>query len=624
MRARHFNWLPVMLFAVGLWGCGKRDAAPETPPGPGTPAVTEALDGMDTASGDAAEEMSPTEEIPEPASETPDPSTPQPETPEAAPDSSEPSTDSAASGSASESPLATLACIGEDAAVAVLVRPSQIHGNPTVRDLIATSDEVSTAQGLTGPIDEFQEQFGVELAHVDHILLTASNDSLGVLPMLFGIGGPPGPNVPIPTVAVQLTGQATAEDVFSSIPASAATETEVAGKPARQFQAPEGVLCALDSQLLILGNRSRVEAIVNDSKPGPLAERMQSLAGRDLAIVLDVAPVRTLLSLASQQGPNPMVMMAMGLLQQVNLADVAIDLTGETLLAARLATINADSAEGIERTLTGLLDSGKQQFAQAKEQFPDEKEFQELQQLADRLVTGSRIDREGETVTFVLPRPEGMERLAAILKPAIEAGAHAAASTERRNRFKQIGLAFHNYHDVWNHIPAPDSNGGAEGDRINGGLSWRVQILPYVDAAPLYNRFKLDEPWDSEHNKALIPEMPKVFGDDPEGKSSVHLFVGEGTPFNMEKRGPSFREITDGMSNTLLVVEAGPDKAEIWTKPGGLPLDKEDPLAALGEIGEEFLALFMDGAVRTLPKTIDKEMFSRLIQHADGQPVELP
>ena len=34
-------------------------------------------------------------------------------------------------------------------------------------------------------------------------------------------------------------------------------------------------------------------------------------------------------------------------------------------------------------------------------------------------------------------------------------------------------------------------------------LSWRVALLPYLEQIPLYNKFKLDEPWDSPHNKAL-------------------------------------------------------------------------------------------------------------------------
>ena len=40
------------------------------------------------------------------------------------------------------------------------------------------------------------------------------------------------------------------------------------------------------------------------------------------------------------------------------------------------------------------------------------------------------------------------------------------------------------------------------------GLSWRVAILPYLEQDTLYKQFKLDEPWDSPHNKKLIRQMP--------------------------------------------------------------------------------------------------------------------
>jgi hypothetical protein len=42
-------------------------------------------------------------------------------------------------------------------------------------------------------------------------------------------------------------------------------------------------------------------------------------------------------------------------------------------------------------------------------------------------------------------------------------------------------------------------------------MSWRVAILPFVGEGALYQEFHLDEPWDSPHNKALLPKMPKVF-----------------------------------------------------------------------------------------------------------------
>ncbi len=44
-------------------------------------------------------------------------------------------------------------------------------------------------------------------------------------------------------------------------------------------------------------------------------------------------------------------------------------------------------------------------------------------------------------------------------------------------------------------------------------LSWRVALLPYIEQDALYRQFKLDEPWDSEHNKKLIAQMPKIYGE---------------------------------------------------------------------------------------------------------------
>ncbi len=154
------------------------------------------------------------------------------------------------------------------------------------------------------------------------------------------------------------------------------------------------------------------------------------------------------------------------------------------------------------------------------------------------------------------------------------------------------------------------------------GLSWRVHILPYVDEAPLYNEFHQDEPWDSEHNKSLIPRMPKIYGNSPEGKSSIHVFLGEGTPLGGKPIG--IVDVPDGTSNTIMVVRAGDDTAEIWTKPGGLAFDKANPIQALGNIGETFDALFMDASARSLPKSIDPATLGNLIQHNDGNSVEIP
>ena len=42
-------------------------------------------------------------------------------------------------------------------------------------------------------------------------------------------------------------------------------------------------------------------------------------------------------------------------------------------------------------------------------------------------------------------------------------------------------------------------------------LSWRVQLLPFLEYAELYNQFKLDEPWDTRKQLKLLGKMPSTF-----------------------------------------------------------------------------------------------------------------
>jgi hypothetical protein len=114
--------------------------------------------------------------------------------------------------------------------------------------------------------------------------------------------------------------------------------------------------------------------------------------------------------------------------------------------------------------------------------------------------------------------------------------------------------------------------------------------------------------------------MPEVFGSNPDGKTSIHVFTGQGTPLGGEA-ALWFADITDGTSNTILLVEAGADKADVWTKPGGIPLNTDDPVAALGAVGDTFVVVMMDGSARSVSKTIDAATLKNLIQYNDGNPI---
>ena len=191
------------------------------------------------------------------------------------------------------------------------------------------------------------------------------------------------------------------------------------------------------------------------------------------------------------------------------------------------------------------------------------------------------------------------------------------------NNLKQIGIAFHAYTDTYNKIP---TNVADEKGKLL--LSWRVLMLPFLEEEGLYKEFKLDEAWDSAHNKKLIEKMPKVFtpvrGKAGKGETFYRGFTGPSTIFEAGKKF-SFRNITDGSSNTFLCVEA--EKQCPWTKPDDLPFDpKKDELPKLGGTMFEagFNAVFCDGSVRFIKKDIAKETLKALITRDGGEVVQFP
>jgi hypothetical protein len=221
-----------------------------------------------------------------------------------------------------------------------------------------------------------------------------------------------------------------------------------------------------------------------------------------------------------------------------------------------------------------------------------------------------RLRKTGGTVISVR-----LERLSSVDQRYVKA----------RGRWRavaKIGLAMHSYEMAEGTLPKPASC-ARDGRPL---LSWRVRLLPYLKEKATYDKFRLDEPWDSTHNVRLLKEMPEVFRlsrEEHDGKTSVMLFVGEGTPFGGGNTGPRFRDIADGLSHTMMAVEAGADKAVPWTKPEDLIYDEENPVAALGAIpAEGFWAVFFSGEVRLFPKDIASGFLRALITHDGGEPVD--
>jgi RNA polymerase sigma factor (sigma-70 family) len=134
---------------------------------------------------------------------------------------------------------------------------------------------------------------------------------------------------------------------------------------------------------------------------------------------------------------------------------------------------------------------------------------------------------------------------------------------DTREKLKQLMIAIHNYEATYGHLPHDIVD-----EKGKPLLSWRVQLLPYLEQANLYRLFKLNEPWDSEHNKKLLVGL-RVYssGIDPKDLTETHFqtFTGPGVAFNEPGKKVKFADITDGTVSTIGVAEVGP--AVPWTKP---------------------------------------------------------
>ena len=132
-------------------------------------------------------------------------------------------------------------------------------------------------------------------------------------------------------------------------------------------------------------------------------------------------------------------------------------------------------------------------------------------------------------------------------------------------------------------------------------LSWRVALLPYLGYQDLYNRFELDEPWYSEHNKRLIEKIPSVF-QSPErfdSRTNYLVPVGGATAFQpARKKGIHPRRVEDGLENTVIVIEADDALAVTWTEPQEFEFRPQDPLHDAGQLrGGDVYLIWGEGLV---------------------------
>jgi prepilin-type processing-associated H-X9-DG protein len=209
--------------------------------------------------------------------------------------------------------------------------------------------------------------------------------------------------------------------------------------------------------------------------------------------------------------------------------------------------------------------------------------------------------------------------LVAFFLPSMRRGGEPAARSTCRNNLKQIGIALHSYHSDFDAFP-PASTVDPNGNRLH---SWRTLILPYLDQTPLYERIDLSKPWDDPANAEFLKIRLGVYACPSSDGTENHTgYIAIVSPSScLQPTHPrKIAEITDGTSNTLMVIEVATPHEVPWMAP-----QDADESMFLGYAPETKLhhsggghALFADGSVNFISVDTSAEERRAMISVADG------
>lgn len=506
--------------------------------------------------------------------------------------------------------------IPADAVTAVIVRPRHFLTSPHAKLLPV---EVFSAMG--------KQRLGIDPLDIEQGVLVIDKVRNPQQPPEFG-------------VILRLAKPYRQEQILPEIFGQAATAT-AGGKQYLKGQAmPLNTLHVADNQTVLLATEPMMQQMLAVTAPaGHLPQLLQRMSvDHHVTVIASLdamrAEINALVAQARENQIPPPFGQFLAIPEHTSAMALRMSLTDKLNMDLVLLAPNDESAQVLERLTKQAVAMGREAVANmATQQIQrggsndpvQQATVQYVERIADHYAQMLQPRRSGRTVTLAAQVDPGVSAIGmavGMLLPAVNAARGAAENVRSSNNLKQLGLAIHNYHDVYREFPTDITD--EQGNRL---LSWRVRLLPFLEHAPLAQQFRLNEPWDSEHNRKLLAQMPDVFRNsvvsDPT-KTNYLAPRGAGTIWESPTQKVKIASITDGTSNTIMVVEANPDKAVPWTKPDDLEVNLQNPLAGLGAarpVG--FFALLADGSVRVITPTIAPEVLRALFTRAGGEALPL-
>jgi hypothetical protein len=215
--------------------------------------------------------------------------------------------------------------------------------------------------------------------------------------------------------------------------------------------------------------------------------------------------------------------------------------------------------------------------------------------------------------------------------PAVQKVREASARMKTSNNLKQVGLGAHNYESSYGMLPAPFAERGQFGQPAPANwsdrLSWRFELLPYIEQDYLYKVIDAGQAWNSPANRQYTGTPVMAYGDPldpPDANTRFRCFYDNGALFSTDpKERVSLAGIQDGSSNTIFCVETT-DQVP-WAQFNELKFDPSGPLPQLGHPKREVVLIGMaDGSVKSVKKSINPNTLKAAITRAGNDPVSDP
>lgn len=214
--------------------------------------------------------------------------------------------------------------------------------------------------------------------------------------------------------------------------------------------------------------------------------------------------------------------------------------------------------------------------------------------------------------------------LALLIVPLFEARDIERRSASRNN-LKGIGLALHNYHAVYQLLPA----GGIFNAREIPFFGWPVSIMPFMASGPEYDMIDFNVPWSDPKNADVFrrpypwylnPSIPQT--TDNQGFVLTHYAANDQVLF--PNSSMSFDNISDGLSQTILAGEIA-DGFLPYAQPGNW----RDPAIGINAgarsfgrpTGEGALMLMADGRVVLIPNAFNPKLLRAMSTPAGGDKI---